>query len=349
MRGISRCSHYDWPGSDRRRIEFAVANEDVTRFDADVVALKFAQAFYGADLVVADQLGLYDLDFVQSLTVKGNYKLLPTYQRIRARRVLFLSVDELYRFEYGKIRTFAADVLRILASETPHTQHLAMTIHGVGYGLDEIESLRSLLAGYLDAFDRGDFPPALQKISIVEYKVDRALRLQAALEEALPGCAVEISAFNHSSGPSGPIERSLYTTNVGQHSSSKPHVFVIMPFADEWLDTYYFGIESAVHDNGLLCERSDLLSYAGDAVERLKGRIETASYVIAEITTPNPNVYLEIGYAWGRDRPTILLTRNAEKMPFDVRTQNMIVYEQIYELKKKLTQQLQSLLSNDHQ
>jgi hypothetical protein len=46
---------------------------------------------------------------------------------------------------------FARKSLAVLATTLPSVSRVAMTLHGVGYGLDEVESFRSELAGLLDA------------------------------------------------------------------------------------------------------------------------------------------------------------------------------------------------------
>ena len=47
--------------------------------------------------------------------------------------------------------------------------------------------------------------------------------------------------------------------------------------------------------------------------------IEEASVIIADVTTDNPNVFYEVGYAHGIKKATILLSdRTREKLPFDV-------------------------------
>jgi hypothetical protein len=92
-----------------------------------------------------------------------------------------------------------------------------------------------------------------------------------------------------------------------------------------------------------LCERVDLESFTGDVLQRIKARIESATYVIAEITLTNPNVFLEVGYAWGCSRPTIFLTKEASKLPFDVRGQRCLVYDTIRNLEKALEGELQAL------
>ncbi|MES0447355.1 MAG: hypothetical protein ABUJ92_12495, partial [Desulfobacterales bacterium] len=91
---------------------------------------------------------------------------------------------------------------------------------------------------------------------------------------------------------------------AGVRSEEKPHAFVAMPFRKDMEDTYYYGIQRAVHANDLLCERIDQEAFTGDILERIKKKIETAAVVIAELSGANPNVYLEVGYAWGKNVPT---------------------------------------------
>jgi hypothetical protein len=57
----------------------------------------------------------------------------------------------------------------------------------------------------------------------------------------------------------------------------------------------------------------------------------------------NPNVYLEVGYAWGRGRPTVLLVRDVKELRFDVAAYRCIIYRSIRELETLLTRELERL------
>jgi hypothetical protein len=326
-----------------RTIEFAVQVDDVVTFDSDVLALKIAHRLFGADKEVAGVLGrVYD-EIIESVMTSGGYALFPTSGSISAQHVLFVSVGYLYDFDYEEIRRFAGEVLKILTSAAPSTRHLAMTIHGVGYGLDEAEALRSQLAGYLDAFDSGYYPSTLQKITIVDRNQARVQRLRAVLNESIPGSTAILPETTEPLVFPQPIERSSMTSNVGRKSAKKPHVFVAMPFSEEMDDVYYYGIHAPVNAAGYLCERADLTAFTGDILERIKSRIETAALVIAELTTANPNVFLEVGYAWGKDRPTILLAQETDKLPFDIRGQRCLAYKRIRDLEEALARELHEL------
>ena len=118
-----------------------------------------------------------------------------------------------------------------------------------------------------------------------------------------------------------------------------------MPFSKDLEDVFIFGIQGPINKAGYLCERVDMLSFTGDILERIKSRIETAALVVADLTGANPNVYLEVGYAWGKNRPTLLLSRKTDDLKFDVRGQRCLVYDSIVDLSKKLQQDLAVLVT----
>ena len=116
-----------------------------------------------------------------------------------------------------------------------------------------------------------------------------------------------------------------------------------MPFANEFDDCYHYGIQGAVNTAGYLCERADLSSFTGDVMEWVKKRISTADFIIADLTTANPNVYLEVGYAWGLQKKTILLVKDANDLKFDTRGQRCLPYSSIKDLEAKLTNELKEI------
>jgi tRNA threonylcarbamoyladenosine modification (KEOPS) complex Pcc1 subunit len=328
---------------DLNKIKITIRADDVTTFEADVIALKFAQALYGADFAVSKVLGKSESDIQKSLPEIGQHKLFFSNGRIKAKQVLFFSVVDLYLFGYEEIRKFSKDVLNTLANIAPQTKHLAMTIHGVGYGLDEAEALRSQLAGYFDAFDSNNYPPALEQITIVERRSDRVQRLESILREAIPGNTVvlpKVTAIQEKASQF--ITRSPSIRNVGRQSSTKPYILIAIS-PEDTEDIYYYGIQSPINKAGYLCERLDLTLLTNDIIERIKLRIEAACLVIAELTNPNPNILLEVGYAWGKGCPTLFLAQSKEKLTFGVDGQRCIFYNRIRDLEENLAKELQLL------
>lgn len=128
--------------------------------------------------------------------------------------------------------------------------------------------------------------------------------------------------------------------NESPNSSSdtlKDTVFVAMPFDYSYRDLYY-EIKHLVLTSGMYCVRVDQEIFTGDIIAWMNDKIGKAKLVIAEITKPNPNVYLEIGYALAKGIPVIFIARDKHitgeehLIPFDIRTQKVIYYENLAEL-----------------
>jgi hypothetical protein len=124
-------------------------------------------------------------------------------------------------------------------------------------------------------------------------------------------------------------------------------VFVAMPFAKEFDDRFHYGIHTAIRNAGYLCERADMATFTGDILLWVKERIASAELLVADLSGANPNVYLEVGFAWGRGLPTVLLASEETDLLFDVRGQRCLVYQgSIRVLEQLLTDELGRLAVN---
>ena len=75
----------------------------------------------------------------------------------------------------------------------------------------------------------------------------------------------------------------------------------------------------------------------------MKKRILTSHGIIALLNGNNPNVFLEIGFAFAHDKPTILVAAEADQLPFDVRGHRCIRYRSIVQLRELLKQEIGAL------
>ncbi len=84
--------------------------------------------------------------------------------------------------------------------------------------------------------------------------------------------------------------------------------------------------------------------FEGLIIQRILARIASARVVVAELTGANPNVYLEVGYAWALKVPTVLVARSPDELRFDVKGHRCLMYGgSIRELEKLVTAELRSL------
>jgi hypothetical protein len=323
----------------KKNIRIRIQNANALTWGADVLVLKYAQASYALDMEVLNLLRKRLGEIV--LPKDGQYHLVNSMNQLGSRSILFVGVKPLFHFRYREIREFTRRAFAILAEEAPETKHICLTLHGANFGLDEVEAFQSEIAGTIDALDSSNFPPRLEEISIVETKQTRAERLQNELSRLLPGGYYEPHARNSKDEPSNIMNERFRL--VGYNSDSKPHIFVAMPFREDMEDVYEYAIKRSVNDAGFICERTDLSAFTGEILERVKSRIKSSALVVAELTGANPNVYLEVGFAWGCGVPTMLLARDAEELKFDVQGQRCLYYKRIKDLEKLLREELQGL------
>ncbi len=306
-----------------------VVTSNVLDYPCDVLLLKYAQSWLGADRIVAKKLNLKGF---WNAPLPGDYRVERPVAGIQAGLVLFEGTVQLTQLSYASIRLLGKLSLLHLNAEAPNVKHIAMTMHGVNVGLDEREAFLAQVGGLLEALEDESILSELERITFVEFKRDRAERMEVYLHTNKLTVA-----RNRSATVTDPI------ANAGVETDSRKHIFVAMPFTDDMEDVFIFGIQGPVQEVGMLCERVDMDIFTGDILDRIKSRIETASIVIADLTGSNANVYLEVGYAWGKNRKTLLLCKTPDELKFDVRGQRCIIYSSIRDLNKKLAEELKIL------
>jgi hypothetical protein len=161
---------------------------------------------------------------------------------------------------------------------------------------------------------------------------------RAILGDALPKGSASKPAAIKSIPASRPVPSVAATV-------SKKRVFVALPFSDEFQNVYEFGIYPAVRNCGLICERVDEVHFTGDVLGRIRAGIEVADLVIADLTDGRPNVYLEVGYAWGKGIPVIFVAKKGEKLHFDVSTHRCIFYGKFTQFAKDLEDLIRGVAS----
>ena len=328
-------------------IAFQIEEANILTTAADVIILKYAQDFRGADAEVAKVLA-QDAGFDKYAfnLGPGEARLVDSKGALTAPQTLFLGTIDIRHFDYAVIREFAQQALATTAELAPDSRHIAMTIHGIrsGLKLDGDEVLRSQIAGYFDALQAGTYPPHLERLTIVEYNPDTTARLQVSAEKIFAEldtvAPYEIGWGYHLMLPDVDEPMAVMDSNV------RPHAYVIMRDHAEMEDVFYFGIQQPTHAHGLLCEQAAAIFDDGETLEQAMQRIREASVVIAEMTHADETLYLQLGYAWGQQRPTILIARDAAAV--NLRHPNCARYQSIKGLEHMLSDLLDNLREQGH-
>lgn len=330
--------------------EFGVKEGDVMEESSDLLLLKFAQRFYGADEAVASRLVSARVCKADDLHLPpGEFVIVETKGVIAPMRVMFLGTPPLRNFTYDEMEVFACRAVEKIADLGLPVEMLTTTVHGTGYGLDGGESLQRLVAGFQEGLSRYKHT-RVQRITFLTLGKRDERMLSTALAGIAPNApkrpistVTANSKQRHSVFPSLVQTIDADETDVSRPkvpmqatSVSKKRVFVALPFSEEFENVYEFGIYPAVRNCGFICERVDEAHFAGDVLTRIRGGIENADLVIADLSEGRPNVYLEVGYAWGKGVPVIFIAKKGEKLHFDVSTHRCVFYGKFSQFAKKL-------------
>jgi hypothetical protein len=153
-----------------------------------------------------------------------------------------------------------------------------------------------------------------QRVALV---VDGVLVIEHLLTTPLMGDQVGLYAWG---------DTEVVFNNVS-YEHRNPTVFVAMPFSEPYDTVYREVIRPVAEQESIDVIRVDEVTGPGIIFEDIKQQIENASIVIAEISAPNQNVYYELGYAHALNKPTILLARRGQELPFDIRSYRVIFYD----------------------
>jgi nucleoside 2-deoxyribosyltransferase len=126
--------------------------------------------------------------------------------------------------------------------------------------------------------------------------------------------------------------------------------FVIQPFDKGPFDKRYRELlVPAIEDAGLKPYRVDEDPSVAIPIDDIEKGIREAEICLADITTNNPNIWYEVGYAMANGRPVVLICAEprSEPYPFDIRHRHIISYTQhsssdFDSLKKQVTLRLKA-------
>jgi hypothetical protein len=171
-----------------RSLQVTVEVGDALATFGDVLLVKYAQASYGLDRVIAERLARQGSDIAGGLPLPGRSLRIAAGSVAKTEYVVFMGTPPLSRFGYDAVRTWAREGLAA-ASEAPgQAATVVTTVHGPeiggGAALDEELALVWEVRGFRDALRSGEVASSLMTVRIVERDAARAKRLADGLAAA---------------------------------------------------------------------------------------------------------------------------------------------------------------------
>jgi len=105
-------------------------------------------------------------------------------------------------------------------------------------------------------------------------------------------------------------------------------VFTIMSFKKEY-DDVFNTFSSICKKHEFNAVRTDHDPNLNPITSRILDGIKESDFVIADVSEKSPNVFYEIGYAKGINRPVIITAQKGTDLPFDIKDLPVIFYDRL--------------------
>ncbi len=245
----------------------------------------------------------------------------------------------------------------------PDRQTAATVI--LGYNAQQNRYVLAQLGGWGSAYSLGEldvygrFTPVLRIGSLDNLVVQRPYDLQIAQKGQSIRLAVDsVRVFEHV------LATPLPGNQVGLQAFGKcpirfdslsiaetmPRLFVAMQFSEPFESLFEEVIRPVAGDESFEAIRVDSIARPGIIFQDIQREISESKAVLAEISSPNNNVFYELGYAHALNKPTILLARKGQELPFDIRSYRVIFYDDSISgkpiLEETLRKHLKSILQD---
>ena len=122
-------------------------------------------------------------------------------------------------------------------------------------------------------------------------------------------------------------------------------IFVIMPFAESFSDVWAGAIQRAARTAGYQPIRVDMINRSSDITEDVIEAINSCHAAIVDVTGSNANVMFELGYAFAKAKPQIIISQSTDYLPFDIRNLRTVVYRNDWSGVEQLAARLSEFLN----
>ncbi len=137
------------------------------------------------------------------------------------------------------------------------------------------------------------------------------------------------------------------TTEAARYRPDTAFVMMWMDKSKPALADVFDAVRDTFAQFGIRAVKADDIEHEDLITSRVLNEIKTAEFCFADLTGARPNVYYEVGYAHALPRRVILYREAGTGIHFDLAGYNCPEYNNLRDLKEKLTQRLRVLTNKE--
>ena len=136
-----------------------------------------------------------------------------------------------------------------------------------------------------------------------------------------------------------------YLRSLSSSSQNSSSAFVAMDFRPELTPVFDKGFAPALNATGWNPVRADRIEHASSIDDLVISQIRSAGLMVADFTYQNQGVYFEAGFAFGIGIQVIWTCKfdHLDKVNFDTRQYNHLIWEDITDLEEKLANRVRAM------
>lgn len=122
-------------------------------------------------------------------------------------------------------------------------------------------------------------------------------------------------------------------------------IFILTPFHDKYYEDYNV-IRDACQKSGFKTLRGDENYFKSDIFPEVLKLIVKSSLIIANINGRNSNVLYELGIAHALNKPVLLISKEPENLPIDIKSKRFLIYSNYSDLQEMIRKELFNIIDN---